>query len=91
MIYFGLLLLTYLAIGLASSGHHSYQEWRKGEDFTVSELWPFFIRIWLWPIRLLIIMEEREIGSIVLIQGSRSARMLRFLRDDGNDDEKTVD
>lgn len=85
MIYLALLPIAYVVMGLTFSVHFSYKEWRNGEDFTVSELWPFFVRIWIWPAGLIMALEDREIGSIVIIPGSRSAKMLRFLRDDEKD------
>lgn len=84
MIYLGLLLLAYLVTGLAFSMHFSYREWQAGEDFTVSELWRFFVRVWIWPLVLVMMLDEIDVGSIVLIRGSRSARVLRELRKDEN-------
>jgi len=82
MTYFLSVLAVYVAVGLCLTVWVSYRDWRHGDDFVVSDLWPFFVRIWIWPMMIWILLDDTGISHKVLIPGNRSAKLLKRLKED---------
>ena len=83
-------ILAYLAAGVITSGIMSYTEWARGDDITLADLWTMLVRAAIWPVGVLVLVSNlldrcKPFDTIVLIRGSRSAKVLRELRrsDDG--------
>jgi hypothetical protein len=76
----------YAVLGLLTSGIFLCRQWSAGDDITMSDLGFALLRVPMWPIGICIIIadwaENRNLGEIVVIRGSRSARVLRSLRED---------
>lgn len=76
---------AYLVLGIIGSTLPVYFAWREGEDFTISDLALWAVRILVWPAGLWLLIEDRTgkpMGEIVLFRGSKSARVLRALKED---------
>jgi len=82
--------VAYLTAGVITSGIMSYMEWARGDDITLADLWMVLVRAVTWPLGVFVLITNlldqcKPFDTIVLIRGSRSAKMLRELRRNNDD------